>query len=322
MAVKKAKFLLLCKPQQSSDAQQGEILLSRVAAAGGTSQNIAVQVCWKTMSQPAPKRRGRPARKAPQTEEQRLASQRARSQRYYQRQHEQAVISYRAPTEPQQAEFIHHHYQPHPPAIPSTTDPVVGLHLEPHLQIPTPVEDPLPAESTYNRDYDEPSETEAGPAAAPPSCNPPVWRHEENSRTNHPSPVDGQEHHPLFEDSQAQLELASQGCDAADAAFVQDQIRPSSQFDARDEELQTLVDTVQQLLITPDREATTGKKGPARGFLCSTVGTIDALTRVTRRERSTTIVKDDGTPGRPGGMEPSICRLASHFSRLSRLSRL
>ncbi|KAJ4172995.1 hypothetical protein NW754_003201 [Fusarium falciforme] len=51
-------------------------------------------------------------------------------------------------------------------------DPVIGLHLEPYLQIPTPFEVPLPAESTYNPDYDEPSETEAGPAAAP--DNPPV----------------------------------------------------------------------------------------------------------------------------------------------------
>lgn len=47
------------------------------------------------------------------------------------------------------------------------TNPVVGLHLEPHLHIPTPFEDPLPAESTYNRDYDEPSETEAsGPGSS------------------------------------------------------------------------------------------------------------------------------------------------------------
>ncbi|KAH6983931.1 hypothetical protein EDB80DRAFT_691731 [Ilyonectria destructans] len=141
------------------------------------------------------------------------------------------------------------------------TNPVVGLHLEPHLQIPTPFEVPLPAESTYNRDYDEPSETEAGPAAAP--CNPAVWNHEENSRTNHLSPADAQEHHPLFEDSEAQLELVSEGCDAADVPLVEDQVSPSH-LDARDEELQALVDTVQQLLITPDRETTRCKKGPAR----------------------------------------------------------
>ncbi|KAJ0133613.1 Uncharacterized protein HZ326_23331 [Fusarium oxysporum f. sp. albedinis] len=36
----------------------------------------------KTMSQAAPKRRGRPAKKVPQTEEERLVSQRARSQLY------------------------------------------------------------------------------------------------------------------------------------------------------------------------------------------------------------------------------------------------
>ncbi|KAH6985301.1 hypothetical protein EDB80DRAFT_869331 [Ilyonectria destructans] len=62
--------------------------------------------------------------------------------------------------------------QPHPPPIPSTTDPVVGLHLEPHLQIPTPFEDPPAAEPTYNRNYDddEPNEAEAGPAGAP--CSP------------------------------------------------------------------------------------------------------------------------------------------------------
>lgn len=263
------------------------------------------------MSQPAPKRRGRPARKVPQTEEERLASQRARSQRYYQRQHKQAVVSYCAPTESQQAEFIHH-YQPHPPAIPSTTDPVVGLHLEPHLQIPTPFEVPLPAESTYNRDYDEPSETEAGPAAAP--CNPPVWNHDENSRTNHTSPVGAQDHHPLFENSQAQLELISQGCDAADAAFIQDQPSPL-QLEARDEELQALVDTVQQLLITPDRETTRGKKDLER-ILQFTIGTIYSLTRFTRGDQPTTILKHDGITGRSSGVEPSICRFCWRLSHL------
>ncbi|KAH6984071.1 hypothetical protein EDB80DRAFT_237456 [Ilyonectria destructans] len=124
------------------------------------------------MSQSVPRRRGRPRKAA--SEEERVARerplQRARSQRYYQRQHQQAIRPHRAPTESQQAEFIHHyHYQPHPPAIPSTTDPVIGLHLEPHLQIPTPFEDPPAAEPTYNRNYDddEPNEAEACPAGVP-----------------------------------------------------------------------------------------------------------------------------------------------------------
>ncbi|KAJ4181108.1 hypothetical protein NW759_017205, partial [Fusarium solani] len=127
------------------------------------------------MSQSVPRRRGRPRKAA--SEEERVARkralQRARSQRYYQRQHQQAINPHRAPTESQQAEFIHHyHYQPHPPAIPSTTDPVIGPHLESHLQIPTPFEDPPAAEPTYNRNYDddEPNEAEAGPAGAP--CSP------------------------------------------------------------------------------------------------------------------------------------------------------
>ncbi|KAH8656460.1 hypothetical protein BGZ61DRAFT_466555 [Ilyonectria robusta] len=128
------------------------------------------------MSQSVPRRRGRPRKAA--SEEERVAReralQRARSQRYYQRQHQQAIHPHGAPTESQLAEFIHHyHYQPHPPAIPSTTDPVIGLHLEPHLQIPTPFEDPPAAEPTYNGNYDddEPNEAKAGPAGAP--CSPP-----------------------------------------------------------------------------------------------------------------------------------------------------
>ncbi|KAH6988684.1 hypothetical protein EDB80DRAFT_782267 [Ilyonectria destructans] len=139
------------------------------------------------MSQSVPRRRGRPRKAA--SEEERVAReralQRARSQRYYQRQHQQAIHPHRAPTESQHAEFIHHdHYQPHPPAIPSTTDPVIGLHLEPHLQIPTPFEDPPAAEPTYNPDDDEPNETEAGPAAAP--CNPqPVGDNELHDTPSH-----------------------------------------------------------------------------------------------------------------------------------------
>ncbi|KAH7248193.1 hypothetical protein B0J15DRAFT_596508 [Fusarium solani] len=128
------------------------------------------------MSQLVPRRRGRPRKVA--SEEERVARkralQRARSRRYYQQQHQQAINPRRAPTESQQAEFIHHHhYQPHPPAIPSTTDPIISLHLEPHLQIPPPLEDPPAAEPTYNRNYDddEPNEAEAGPAGAP--CSPP-----------------------------------------------------------------------------------------------------------------------------------------------------
>lgn len=214
------------------------------------------------MSQPAPKRRGRP-KKPVASEEERLARSRAlqreRSRRYYRRQHEQAVESTRAQTESQGATFIYH-YQPHPPAIPSTTDPIVGLHLEPHLEIPTPIEPgpQLRIEPTYNRDYDEPSGLEAGLAA------PPVWNHDENSRANLLNLVDATGSPPLFEDSQAQLELLSQGCDAADTALVQDQTSPS-QLETRDEELQQLVDKVQQLLITPDGRIAAGKNEHAWG---------------------------------------------------------
>ncbi|GKU11138.1 unnamed protein product, partial [Fusarium langsethiae] len=213
------------------------------------------------MSQPAPKRRGRPPRKVPQTEEERLASQRARSQRYYQRQHGQSVDSHRVAVGSQNAEFVYH-YQPHPPALPSTTNPVIGLHLEPHLYIPTPLEQDVVAEPTCAGDYDAPGEADTDPTAAPTSLDPPVWNHQENSRAARSSLDDTPEdnYSPLFEDSQIQLELISQGQDNTgdgyDAAIDRGEAN-SQQLEARDEELQDLVDKVQQLLITtsPDREA-------------------------------------------------------------------
>ncbi|KAG7403525.1 hypothetical protein Forpi1262_v003682 [Fusarium oxysporum f. sp. raphani] len=213
------------------------------------------------MSQPAPKRRGRPPRKVPQTEEERLASQRARSQRYYQRQHGQSVDSHRVAVGSQNAEFVYH-YQPHPPALPSTTNPVIGLHLEPHLYIPTPLEQDVVAEPTCAGDYDAPGEADTDPTAAPTSWNPPVWNHHENSRAARSSLDDTPEdnYNPLFEDSQIQLELISQGQDNTgdgyDAAIDRGEAN-SQQLEARDEELQDLVDKVQQLLITtsPDSEA-------------------------------------------------------------------
>ncbi|KNB20752.1 hypothetical protein FOXG_22920 [Fusarium oxysporum f. sp. lycopersici 4287] len=207
------------------------------------------------MSQPAPKRRGRPPRKVPQTEEERLASQRARSQRYYQRQHGQSVDSHRVAVGSQNAEFVYH-YQPHPPALPSTTNPVIGLHLEPHLNIPTPLEQDVVAEPTCA------GEADTDPTAASTSWNPPVWNHHENSRAARSSLDDTPEdnYNPLFEDSQIQLELISQRQDNTgdgyDAVIDRGEAN-SPQLEARDEELQDLVDKVQQLLITtpPDSEA-------------------------------------------------------------------
>ncbi|KAJ9413411.1 hypothetical protein QL093DRAFT_2584125 [Fusarium oxysporum] len=174
-----------------------------------------------------------------------LASQRARSQRYYQRQHGQSVDSHRVAVGSQNAEFVYH-YQPHPPALPSTTNPVIGLHLEPHLNIPTPLEQDVVAE----------------PTSASTSWNPPVWNHHENSRAARSSLDDTPEdnYNPLFEDSQIQLELISQRQDNTgdgyDAVIDRGEAN-SPQLEARDEELQDLVDKVQQLLITtpPDSEA-------------------------------------------------------------------
>ncbi|KAI5455644.1 hypothetical protein BGZ63DRAFT_429551 [Mariannaea sp. PMI_226] len=104
------------------------------------------------MSPSAPRRRGRPRNAA--SEEEREARERAL----------------------QEARFIKHcHYQPHPPVVPSTTDPIVGpLHSELHVQLPTPLEDPPAAEPTYNRndDDEQPNEAEAGSVGA--VCNPPL----------------------------------------------------------------------------------------------------------------------------------------------------
>ncbi|KAH6983929.1 hypothetical protein EDB80DRAFT_783227 [Ilyonectria destructans] len=176
------------------------------------------------MSQSVPRRRGRPRKAA--SEEERVAwdraLQRARSQRYYQRQHQQAIQPHRAPTESQQAEFIHHyHYQPHPPAIPSTTDPVIGLHLEPHLQIPTAFEDPPAAEPTYNLDDHEPNEAEAGPAGAP--CSPqPVGDNELHDTPSHYCPAGeersqcGQEIQDLLQSVEKSLHISVSSVQADD----------------------------------------------------------------------------------------------------------
>jgi hypothetical protein len=214
------------------------------------------------MPEAAPKRRGRPARKVPQTEEERLASQRVRSQRYYRRQHGQSVDPYRVAAGSQNTHFVYH-YQPHPPALPSTTNPIIGHHLEPHLHIPTPLEEDLVVEPTCVGDYDASVEPDTDPTAAPTLWNPPVWNHHENSRVARSSVDDTSEdnYNPLFEDSQIQLELISQGQDNTgdgyDAVIDRGEVN-SPQLEARDEELQDLVDKVQQLLITTslDRETT------------------------------------------------------------------
>ncbi|EXA32201.1 hypothetical protein FOVG_16572 [Fusarium oxysporum f. sp. pisi HDV247] len=99
----------------------------------------------------SPRRRGRP-RKA-ESEEARIARERAlqrvRSQRYYERKHQQAVQPSLPPAELHQTEFVHYHHalsQQSPAA--SSTDPSTGFHLESQLHIPIPDEDPLPVEST------------------------------------------------------------------------------------------------------------------------------------------------------------------------------
>jgi hypothetical protein len=156
-----------------------------------------------------------------------------------------------------------YHYQPHPPALPSTTNPVIGLHLEPYLHIPTPLEEEVVTEPTYAGDDDAPGELDTDPTAAPTSWNPPVWNHHENSRVARSSSDDNtpeDNYNPLFEDSQIQLELISQGQDKTGYGYdtvINRGEANSPQLEARDEELQDLVDKVQQLLITTslDREA-------------------------------------------------------------------
>ncbi|KAH7199245.1 hypothetical protein BKA60DRAFT_642184 [Fusarium oxysporum] len=120
------------------------------------------------MSQPAPRRRGRP-RKA-ESEEARVARervlQRVRSQRYYERKYQQAVQPSLPPAELHQTEFVHYHHalsQQSPAA--SSTDPSTGFHLESQLHIPIPDEDPLPVESTLI-DH-EPSGVEVDSAEEP-----------------------------------------------------------------------------------------------------------------------------------------------------------
>ncbi|EWZ79012.1 hypothetical protein FOWG_16789 [Fusarium oxysporum f. sp. lycopersici MN25] len=120
------------------------------------------------MSQPAPRRRGRP-RKA-ESEEARVARervlQRVRSQRYYERKYQQAVQPSLPPAELHQTEFVHYHHalsQQSPAA--SSTDPSTGFHLESQLHIPIPDEDPLPVESTLI-DH-EPSGVEVDSAEGP-----------------------------------------------------------------------------------------------------------------------------------------------------------
>ncbi|KAG7403106.1 hypothetical protein Forpi1262_v018817 [Fusarium oxysporum f. sp. raphani] len=105
-------------------------------------------------------------------------------------------------------------------------------------------------------------EADTDPTAASTSWNPPVWNHHENSRAARSSLDDTPDdnYNPLFEDSQIQLELISQRQDNTgdgyDAVIDRGEAN-SPQLEARDEELQDLVDKVQQLLITtpPDSEA-------------------------------------------------------------------
>ncbi|KAF5627601.1 hypothetical protein F25303_10754 [Fusarium sp. NRRL 25303] len=120
------------------------------------------------MSQPAPRRRGRPRKT--ESEEARVARERAlqrvRSQRCYERKHQQAVQPSLPPAELHQTEFVHYHHalsQQSPAA--SSTDPSTGFHLESQLHIPIPDEDPLPVESTLI-DH-EPSGVEVDSAEGP-----------------------------------------------------------------------------------------------------------------------------------------------------------
>ncbi|KAG6996319.1 hypothetical protein FocnCong_v014817 [Fusarium oxysporum f. sp. conglutinans] len=120
------------------------------------------------MSQPAPRRRGRP--KKIESEEERVARERAlqrvRSQRYYERKHQQAVQPSLPPAELHQTEFVHyHHTLPRPSPAASSTYTSTGLHLEPQPHIPTPDEHPLPVES--NLTDNEPSGGEVDSAEEP-----------------------------------------------------------------------------------------------------------------------------------------------------------
>ncbi|KAK2666798.1 hypothetical protein RAB80_017915 [Fusarium oxysporum f. sp. vasinfectum] len=85
------------------------------------------------MSQPAPRRRGRPRKT--ESEEARVARERAlqrvRSQRYYERKQQQAVQPSLPAAELHQTEFVHYHHalsQQSPAAL--STDLSTGFHLE------------------------------------------------------------------------------------------------------------------------------------------------------------------------------------------------
>lgn len=109
----------------------------------------------------------------------------------------------------------------------------------------------MATEPTCIDDYDAPDEPATAPIAVPTSWNPPIWNDHENSRVARSSSNDtyDEDNNPLFEDSRTQLELVSRGQDVESEASL-------AQLEARDEELQELVDKVQQLLITSDQEAT------------------------------------------------------------------
>lgn len=207
------------------------------------------------MAPQASRPRGRP-RIALSDEERRareLALHRQRTQRYYQRRQRQALAPQEgqdASTQPGAIAFEYVHFQPHPPALPSNTDPTIGLHIDPNLAIPVPDQEervpPPPAEITIRQQE----------APAPESTRP-VWNQFENPRTTQPAQSEGRERNHLFENSQAQLTIVANGGDTADAVVVEGQAN-AAQHGARDEELQGLVDTVNQLLITPHSRPQSG----------------------------------------------------------------
>lgn len=188
------------------------------------------------------------------TEEQRLQRRRIQDRiRTQRRRQRQALAPQDASTQLGAIAFEHVHFQPHPPALPSNTDPTIGLHIDPNLTIPVPDQEervpPPPAEITIQQ--------QEAPA---PELTRPVWNQFENPRTIQPaqqSDKQGRERNHLFENSQAQLTTVANGGNAADAVVVEGQAN-AAQHGARDEELQGLVDTVNQLLITPQNRPQSG----------------------------------------------------------------
>jgi hypothetical protein len=192
------------------------------------------------------KGRGRP--RLALTEEQRVerrrALERARSYRHYHQQQALAIT-------PIESRAGIHHNAPHLPALPSTTDPVIGLHIEPNISIPVPAEEPPAPRPVAELPRDQQDALQ---------CDRPVWNPTESARTIQPiqpTQDDSHKRNCLFENSRTQFEIVSKGGEAVDAVVLESQAN-AEQNNTRDEELQSLANTVDQLLISPHNGSRSG----------------------------------------------------------------